>query len=97
MRLIGLLALIVTACSDASPRVGDRCEVDSDCATNVCWDFADHDPLCGGKVCSATCSTDDDCISRARDAGAALPERARCGDDRQCDLVGTGLGSFVCA
>lgn len=51
----------------------------------------------GGKVCSAMCETDQACVDMAKDAGASSPDRAQCGDDRRCDLVGTGLGSFVCA
>lgn len=98
MRLIGIvLALAALACGEGQPRVGDTCNVDGDCPSNICWDFHDYDSLCGGKVCSATCKTDQDCIDMARNAGASSPDRAQCATDERCDLVGTGLGSFVCA
>jgi hypothetical protein len=77
--------------------VGGDCTVDDDCPTGLCWDFSEHDPLCGGRVCSIECTTDDHCIDAATAAGAEQPEQANCGSDSQCDLVGTGLGSFQCA
>jgi len=94
-----LLALVVASgCgSGESPTVGGPCEVDGDCSSGICWDFADHDSLCFGKVCSAECQTDDDCIALATSAAASVPANASCGSDLQCDLVTTGLGSFSCA
>lgn len=99
MRWVSLVVTLVTACGGGSggPPVGDDCEVDSDCVSNVCWDFSDYDPFCQGKVCSASCTIDDDCIEMATNAGAASPEEAQCGADQLCDFVGTGLGLFACA
>jgi hypothetical protein len=98
MRFIGIaLIAVVVACGDGRQVVGGDCDVDSDCPSNICWDFHAYDSLCGGKVCSAKCETDQACVDMAEDAGASSPDRAQCGDDQRCDLVGTGLGSFVCA
>jgi hypothetical protein len=76
--------------------VGMECRADGDCESGVCWDFADYDRACYGTICSGECESDDDCIALATDAGAPSPELATCGDDGRCDLVGTGLGAFVC-
>jgi hypothetical protein len=73
------------------------CERDNQCETGVCWDFHDYDSLCGGSVCSLECGTDFDCQAAADEAGGSDPAAARCGEDGKCDLVGTGLGSFVCS
>lgn len=102
MLVIATLAFGPFACqgnvsaSDDAPLGGD-CETSDDCGSGVCWDFTDHDPACAGKVCSARCRTDLECIDFATHAGAAQPARAQCGSDKLCDFVGSGLGSFVCA
>ena len=106
-RALGLPALLLTlSCggADAGPTDGgpglrtgtSGCTADDQCAGGVCWDFALYDPFCGGTVCSETCATDADCRAAASAAGAASPERATCGSDLKCDLVGTGLGIFFC-
>jgi len=92
-----LLVVLIGCGGGESPTVGGDCEVDGDCASGVCWDFHDHDSLCDGKVCSAACTTDDECVALAENAGAFDPMAAACGPDQLCDLVGTGLGSFACA
>lgn len=71
--------------------LGDACDQDRDCATFLCWDFKAHDPMCGGKYCSAPCSSDQECIDLADAAGAPTPNDAFCGTDDQCNLVTTGL------
>jgi hypothetical protein len=83
-------------CLEGLP-TGAECRMDAQCLSGVCWDFNAYDECCGGTVCSGTCETDRDCLGLAQAAGAPNPEGASCGVDGRCDLVGTGLGSFVCA
>jgi hypothetical protein len=85
--------------ASGSPVGSGGCTSDTDCASNVCWDFAEYDPLCGGTVCSVSCTTDAECVDAARTAGATSPDGAACGSDGRCDLVSTGLpgAAFVCA
>jgi hypothetical protein len=78
-------------------KTGEPCDSDAACASAVCWDFAEYDPACFGTACSASCTTDADCVTVATDAGAATPSAAHCGTDQRCDLVSTGLGSWACA
>ena len=77
--------------------VGSDCEEDVDCATGVCWDFNDYDPLCFGSVCSIGCGVTQDCFDAFTAAGAPDPGSATCGIDGRCDPVGTGFGAFACA
>ena len=72
------------------------CTSDAECASNVCWDFSDYDPYCGGTICSEMCATTADCVAAATAARASSPDRATCGSDNRCDFVGTGLGPFYC-
>jgi hypothetical protein len=102
MRMRALAITLLLACEHGKgggtgALVGGDCEVDSDCPTRLCWDFEEHDSLCSGKICSIECETSDDCIEAAAAAGSMSSSNAFCGSDGQCDLVGTGLGSFVCA
>lgn len=108
----GALALALVACGATSERVDDGgpddtghaggaeiaepCEDGADCVSGVCWDYAEHDEMCGGKACSSPCSTSDACRDLATEAGAATPLNATCGADDQCNFVGTGLGEWVC-
>jgi hypothetical protein len=73
------------------------CTADAQCDEGVCWDFADYDALCGGTVCSRSCSDDAECVSAATTAGATTPSAAMCGSDGKCNFMGTGLGSYFCA
>ncbi|MBW2461846.1 MAG: hypothetical protein JRH11_09375 [Deltaproteobacteria bacterium] len=72
------------------------CTTDDQCVEGVCWDFHDYDSLCGGTVCSTTCTVQADCQTAASDAGAGSPVDASCGSDGRCNFMGTGLGSFFC-
>ncbi len=86
------------ATADASLATGAAgCTSDAQCAEGVCWDFADYDSLCGGTVCSLSCTTTAECVSAATTAGASSPSAATCGSDGKCDFVSTGLGTFFCA
>jgi len=78
-------------------QLGDPCSDDSECASAVCWDFADYDPLCFGAFCSLECDTTADCVAAYTAAGAPSPSAATCGFDGRCDPVGTGFGAFACA
>jgi hypothetical protein len=95
--LLGTCACTADLTSSGGTLVGESCEKNSDCGSGSCWDFAAHDSECNGKVCSDRCQTNDDCVQIATKAGAAFPAGATCGADKLCELVGTGLGSFVCA
>ncbi len=75
---------------------GEDCTEDADCESGICWDYGERDASCGGKVCSVLCTTSKACEGLAASAGAASAAGAECGVDDQCDLVGTGLGAFVC-
>ncbi len=77
--------------------VGAACSEDVQCATGVCWDFADYDPYCFGAVCSDTCQTTAECVTIFTNAGASSPQSATCGPDNRCDPVSTGIGAFACA
>jgi len=77
--------------------IGDPCSDDNQCATGVCWDFSDYDPLCFGAVCSDSCITHQDCINAFNAAGAPFPQGATCGLDGRCDPVSSGFGAFACA
>ena len=76
--------------------IGVVCSGASDCVSGVCWDFAQRDSLCSGKVCSSSCSGDEQCRGLAASAGAAEASRATCDSQDECDFVGTGLGRFLC-
>lgn len=76
---------------------GETCMASGDCISGICWDFRDIDPLCGGRVCSESCTMDTECQDIARAQGASQPLRASCDRRGQCDFVGTGLGIFFCA
>ena len=77
--------------------IGMECTDNNECASGVCWDFANYDPWCGGAVCSDRCETTEACIDLAFFAGAGSPDGARCGEDGLCDFVGASLGAFWCA
>ena len=77
--------------------LGTACSQDNDCASNVCWDFADYDPFCFGAVCSVECTYDIDCENAFAAGGAPSPAGAICGSDNRCDPVGAGVGAFACA
>jgi hypothetical protein len=77
--------------------VGVDCAIDTDCSSNVCWNFHDYDPWCGGAVCSELCTTDQQCVNVFIAAGAPNPSGAFCGFDGRCDPMGTGMGAFFCA
>ncbi len=63
----------------------------------MCWDFMEHDSFCSGKICTIECTTTDECVEAAEVAGSTQADSAFCGSDGQCNLVTTGLGSFVCS
>lgn len=75
---------------------GSDCNEDSDCASGVCWDFADYDPFCGGTACSVECVSDDECFEAFDAANAPNPEESFCGEDGRCWVQGTGFGAFFC-
>jgi hypothetical protein len=77
--------------------LGATCREDGDCRSRICWDYSKYDQLCGGKVCSMACATDEECRQAATQAGADTAAGATCGSDKRCDLVGSGLGRFTCA
>jgi hypothetical protein len=87
---------------DVGPRgtgtFGGTCTTGADCASGVCWDFSDSDPLCFGRGCSMTCTTDAECRSAAGAAGAPTPSGATCTPSTgTCDLSATGLVPLACA
>ena len=99
--LLSLLALV--SCGEEAAPASDllatgtpECILDTECAGQVCWRFADYDPECGGSVCSLECHTDGDCRDAAEVAGAPNADGARCGSDGRCVLLETGLAAFLC-
>lgn len=76
--------------------VGDPCGSDQQCATGVCWDFADYDPFCGGTACSDNCKSDQQCEQMIADAGGEDPSASFCGKDGRCWMQGTGFGQYFC-
>lgn len=75
---------------------GDPCDADSDCASGVCWDWADYVPECGGTACSASCQSDEECEQLILDANGENPAGAFCGKDGRCWMQGTGFGQYFC-
>ncbi len=94
MRLAMLV--VIAACTSGKP-IGATCQTNGECASGICWDYAQYDATCGGMVCSDHCATDLDCITMARDQLAAYADHSTCGTDHLCNFVGTGLGAFFCA
>jgi hypothetical protein len=47
--------------------VGDDCGANDQCQSGVCWDYADIDPTCVGRMCSMPCGEDAQCVEAARE------------------------------
>ena len=74
---------------------GQPCNEDADCSTGVCWNYADHDEFCTGKVCSATCEEPMDCYDIAAEGDASTPLVTECFDNL-CDPPSAGVSGLSC-
>jgi hypothetical protein len=52
------------------------------------------DPLCTGRICTISCTQNDECIDAVDTPNA---DQAICGSDGLCNFVQAGVGRFWCA
>lgn len=41
--------------------IGDMCASNADCASGLCVDMSKVESTCSGKICSQTCTSNDEC------------------------------------
>lgn len=61
--VLTMLGLLVTAGCQGDKAIGQACTSDRECATGVCLDLSIVEPICSGRVCTATCTQATDCPS----------------------------------
>jgi hypothetical protein len=71
--------------------VGTECTNDASCASGVCWDIEDYDPQCMGAACSASCSSDQECIDAFTQVGAPNAASGTCQSDGICNMASSGI------